>query len=111
MQVFSVKYLLESIVTPPPTPPSKTFEESIILLRATDKVLIEQMVIEHFIDDTYENAIGGQTTWRFVKILDIFEVSDEFEGDIQFKEVYSRFLPFDKMMTAEEAIQLYALDQ
>ncbi|WP_342513341.1 DUF4288 domain-containing protein [Sporosarcina sp. FSL K6-1522] len=111
MKVFSVKLLLESIVTPAPIPPSKTFEESIILLRATHKELIEQMVIEHFVNDTYENAIGGQTTWRFVKMLDIFELSDEFEGDIQFKEVYSRFLPFDEMMTAEEAIQLYALDQ
>lgn len=111
MKTYSVKLLLESIVTPLPIPPSKTFEESIILIRTKGEELIEKMVIEHFGDFSYENAVGGQTTWGLVRILDIFELIDEFEGDINFKEVYSRFLPFDEMITADEVIELYSLDK
>lgn len=47
----------------------------------------------------------------FVGILDIFGLIDEFAGDINFKEVYSRFLPFDEMITADEVIKLYSLDK
>jgi len=111
MKIYSVKLLLESVVIPIRIPSSKTFEESIILLRAEDKEWIEKMVVEHFVDFSYENAVGGQTTWKFVGILDVFELIDEFEGDINFKEVYSRFLPFDEMITADEVIKLYSLDK
>ena len=111
MNTYSVKLLLESIVTPNPSPPSKTFEETIVLIRTDNKDLIEKMVREHFVDHSYENAVGGMTTWRFVTTLDVFELVDTFEGDIHFKEVYSRYLPFDKMITAEEVITLYSLDK
>ena len=111
MKIYSVKLLLESVVTPIPIPPSKTFEESIILLRAEGEEWIEQMMIEHLGNLSYENAVGGQTTWKFVRILDVFELIDEFEGDINFKEVYSRFLTFDEMITADEVIKLYSLDK
>ena len=111
MKIYSVKLLLESVVIPIPIPPSKTFEESVILLRAESEEWIEKMVIEHFGDFSYENAVGGQTTWGFVGILDVFELIDEFEGDVNFKEVYSRFLPFDEMITADEVIELYSLDK
>ena len=111
MKIYSVKLLLESIVVPDPPPPSKTFEETIVLIRSDNKESIEKMVREHFVDHSYENAVGGMTTWRFVTILDIFELVDHFDEDVHFKEVYCRYLPFDEMMTAEEVIALYSLDK
>ena len=110
MSIYSVKLLLESTVTPN-TYSSKTFEETIILIEVTNYDEIESEIHSHFVDNSYENADGGQTTWSLVKILDIFEVIDSFEGDINFKEVYSRFLPFDKPITADEVIKLYSLDK
>lgn len=110
MKLYSVKLLLESIVVPNEDN-TKTFEETIVLLRSTSREDIEAKIRTHFVDDTYENAVGGQTTWRFVTILDVFELVDAFDGDVDFKEVYCRFLPFDEMMTAEEVIALYSLDK
>lgn len=110
MKIYSVKILLESTVIPN-IHSSKTFEEMIVLVEATNYDEIELKVQYHFVDNTYKNADGGQTTWSLVRILDIFEVIDTFEGDINFKEVYSRFLPFDKPITANEVIELYSLDK
>ncbi|WP_052344298.1 DUF4288 domain-containing protein [Bacillus ndiopicus] len=110
MKVYSVKVLLESIVIPNQDG-GKTFEETIRLIKATSKDEIEQKVRDYFVDETYENALGGQTTWRFVTILDIFVLVDDFEEDIDFKEVYSRFLPFEGAITASEVIELYSLDK
>ena len=110
MSIYSVKLLLESTVTPN-TYSSKTFEETIILIEVTNYDEIESKIHSHFVDDSYEYADGGQTTWSLVKILDIFEVIDTFEGNINFKEVYSRFLTFDKLITADEVIKLYSLDK
>ncbi|MED4887282.1 DUF4288 domain-containing protein [Lysinibacillus sp. FSL R7-0073] len=110
MSIYSVKLLLESTVTPN-TYSSKTFEETIILIEAASHNEIETKIHRHFVDNTYENADGGQTTWSLVKILDTFEIIDEFEGNINFKEVYSRFLPFDEPITADEVIKLYYLDK
>lgn len=108
MKIYSVKILLESIVVPNPNG-GKTFEETIRLVKAFTKEELEQKVRNYFVDETYENALGGQTTWRFVTILDIFELIDDFAGDIDFKEVYSRFLPFEQLITANEVIELYSL--
>lgn len=110
MNIFSVKILLESTVIPT-IHSSKTFEERIILIEAPNRDEIEPKIRSHFVDDTYRNAEGGQTTWSLVKILDIFETVDTFEGDINFKEVYIRFLPFDKPITTNEIIELYSLDK
>ncbi|WP_210469367.1 DUF4288 domain-containing protein [Sporosarcina sp. 6E9] len=109
MNIYSVKLLLESTVTPNDYG-TKTYEESIVLIEAERLEKVEQIIRNHYVDETYENAVGGLTTWSFVTILDIFEVNDEFEGVVNFKEVYSRFLPFDKLITAEEVIKLYSLD-
>ncbi|MBB4825189.1 hypothetical protein HNO89_002418 [Sporosarcina luteola] len=110
MKLYSIKLLLESTVVPNEYN-SKTFEETIVLLRSTSREDIESKIRNHFVDDTYENALGGQTTWRFVTILDVFELVDVFEGDVDFKEVYCRFLPFDELITAEEVIALYSLNK
>ncbi|MGG0668425.1 DUF4288 domain-containing protein [Sporosarcina koreensis] len=110
MKLYSVKLLLESTVIPNEYS-SKTFEETIVLLRASGQDGIETKIRGHFVDLTYENAVGGQTTWSFVTLLDVFEVVDHFDGDVDFKEVYSRFLPFDEPMTAGEVIEKYSLDK
>ncbi|QTD39715.1 DUF4288 domain-containing protein [Sporosarcina sp. Te-1] len=110
MKLYSIKLLLESIVVPNDDH-LKTFEETIVLLRSTSREDIESKIRNHFVDDTYENAVGGQVTWRFVTILDIFELVDDFEGNVDFKEVYCRFLPFDELISAEEVIALYSLDK
>ena len=110
MKIFSVKLLLESTVTPNDGS-SKTFEETIVLLRASGRDDIEVKIRNHFVDYTYVNAVGGQTTWSFVTILDVFELVDHLDGDIDFKEVYSRYLPFDEPMTASQVIEKYSLDK
>jgi len=110
MKIYSVKVLLESTIIPN-IHSSKTFEEVIILIEAPNYDEIAMKIHSHFVDNTYKNAEGGQTTWSLVKILDTFETVDKFEGDINFKEVYSRFLPFDKPITANEVIELYSLDK
>lgn len=110
MNIYSVKLLLESTVVPNELS-SKTFEETIVLVRANNRDEVELKIRNHYVDNTYENAIGGKTTWSFVTILDVFEVIDDFEGDIDFKEVYSRFLPFEEPITASEVIKKYSLDK
>ncbi|WP_342514191.1 DUF4288 domain-containing protein [Sporosarcina sp. FSL K6-1522] len=110
MSIYSVKVLLESTVIPN-LYSSKTFEETIVLVEAANDDEIESKIHRHFVNDTYENADGGQTTWSLVRILDTFETIDEFEGNINFKEVYSRYLLFDEPITADEVIELYSLDK
>jgi len=110
MKLYSVKLLLESTVIPNENS-SKTFEETIVLVRASGQDGIETKIRAHFVDHTYENAVGGQTTWSFVTILDVFELVDHFDGDVDFKEVYCRFLPFDEPITASEVIERYSLDK
>lgn len=46
-----------------------------------------------------------------MRISDTFEVMEEFKEDINFKEVYSHYLHFDKPITADEVIELYSLDK
>ncbi|MBB4825977.1 hypothetical protein HNO89_003214 [Sporosarcina luteola] len=111
MPIYSVKVLLESTVTPNTYPSELLFEETIRLVEVTDHDELESKVREYFVDDTYENAEGGQVTWSLVRILDTFEVMDEFKEDIHFKEVYSRYLHFDEPITGNEVIKLYSLDK
>lgn len=108
-KVFSVKYLIESIANPQGE--GKTFEETIVLVIATSKEQAVQRVKAWCKDHTYENAVGGSTTWRFVTDLDTFELVDDIEGDIDFKEVYSRYILVNPGTTAEEVIRQYSLDK
>jgi len=111
MPIYSVKVLLESIVMPNTYPTEILFEETIRLVEVTEQEELESKVRNYFVNNTYENAEGGQVTWNLMKILDTFEVMDEFKEDINFKEVYSRYLHFDKPITANEVIELYSLDK
>lgn len=51
------------------------------------------------------------TTNKVVAILDTFELVDNLEETVHLKEVYSRYLVFDKETSPEEAIKRYSLDK
>lgn len=112
-KIFSVKYLVESIVTPQDN--DKTYEEAIMLIRADGRETAARKVIEYWKgltkELTYENAVGGMTAWRLVTILDCFELVDEMDSDIDFKEVYSRYIIVEDGTTAEQVIREYSLDK
>jgi len=112
-KTFSVKYLVESIVIPQDD--EKVYEEAIMLIRADSKEMAAKKVIEHWgnltKELTYENAVGGLTTWCFVQVLDCFELVDEIEGVVDFKAVYGRYILVKAGTTAEEVIRQYSLDK
>ena len=112
-RIFSVKYLVECIVVPQDD--GKTYEEAIMLIRADTRELAVEKISEHWKgltkELTYENAIGGMTTWRFVQVLDCFELVNEIEADIDFKEVYSRYILVGEEMTPQEVIRDYSLEK
>lgn len=106
-----MKVLIESI-TSPTISPEKIFEERIILVKTNQPEEIENMIRENFPDDTYQNAEGGWTTHQVAKILDVFELVEDIEEQpIHLKEVYSRFLIFDKETSVEEVVNVYSLDK
>ncbi|MFD1206012.1 hypothetical protein ACFQ38_13015 [Sporosarcina contaminans] len=51
------------------------------------------------------------TTWHFVQVLDCFELVDEMEGNIDFIEVYSRYIVVKAGTAAEDVIHDYSLDK
>ncbi|WOV87578.1 DUF4288 domain-containing protein [Sporosarcina oncorhynchi] len=113
-KIFSVKYLLKSINSKDTIQygdDEDVFEEVIVLVRADGKDDAMKKVIDQYEELTYENAAGGMTTWQFVTVLDCYELVDNIEGDIDFKEVYSRYILVETGTTAEEVIQQYALDK
>ena len=93
----------------------ETFEEAIMLIRANSKEMAAKKVTDHWRsltkELTYENAIGGKTTWCLVQVLDCFEFVNEMEGDIDFKEVYARYILAKSGTTALEVIHQYSLDK
>lgn len=112
-KIYSVKYLLKSIKSKDTMRygDEDVFEELIVLVRAHGKDDAMKKVIDQYEEQTYENATGGMTTWRFVTVLDCYELVDNIEGDIDFNEVYSRYILVETGTTAEEVIQQYALDK
>lgn len=113
-KIFSVKYLLQSINSEDTIQygdNEDVFEEVIVLVKADEKIHAMERVTANYHELTYENAAGGTTTWRFVTVLDCFELVDNIEGAIDFKEVYSRYILVESGTTAEEVIQGYSLDK
>lgn len=108
--IYSVKLLFES-TTLPDLGSEKIFEERIILVRAEKDDDIKDLVYKNFPSDTYLNGDGGMTTNQLVEILDIFELVDNLEESLDFKEVYSRYLLVEKDVTVENIIELYSLDK
>ncbi|MGQ9022985.1 DUF4288 domain-containing protein [Bacillus sp. 18-5] len=108
--IYSVKVLFES-TTSPRLGPEKIFEERIFLIKTKKPDEIESIIHENFPEETYENSEGGMTTNKVVAILDTFELVDNLEESVHLKEVYSRYLVFDKETSPEEAIERYSLDK
>lgn len=108
--IYSVKLLFES-TTSPDLGSEKIFEERIILVRAEKVDDIKDLVYKKFPSDTYLNGDGGMTTNQLVEILDIFELVDNLEESLDFKEVYSRYLLVENDVTTENIIELYSLDK
>ncbi|HDR8112528.1 TPA: DUF4288 domain-containing protein [Bacillus cereus] len=108
--LYSVKVLFES-TTSPVFSPGKTFEERIFLVKTKTPHEIENIIYNNFPEDTYENAEGGVTTIKIVRILDVFELVENVEEKpIHLKEVYSRYLIFEEKISAEEVIAKYYLN-
>ncbi|WP_301109661.1 DUF4288 domain-containing protein [Sporosarcina sp.] len=108
--LYSVKLLFESIYKPNESTET-VFEERILLVRTEVPDEISRLVHNQFPPDTYENSSGGLTTIKLVKILDVFDLVEDLEESLHFKEVYSRHLLFGKNTSVDEAIQSYALDK
>lgn len=108
--LYAAKLLFES-TTSPKKNPEKIFEERIILVKAENEEEISDLLNNNFPPDTYSNGEGGSTTKKLINILDIFEIVDNLEESLNFKEVYSRYLLFDQDITAEKAIEKYSLDK
>lgn len=112
--IFSVKYLLHSIKSADTIEygdNEEVFEEVIVLVRDESKESAAKRVISQYEELTYENAAGGMTTWHFVKVLDCFELVAEIHGDIDFKEVYSRYILVGTGTTPDVVIRDYSLDK
>lgn len=93
--IYSVKLLFEHISSSNSLP-SKTFEETINIVRAERMDDVDRLVKQHFKDFTYTNELGESTTIKLVMILDIFKLIDNIEESLDFGEVYSRHLVFDE---------------
>ena len=56
-------------------------------------------------EDTYDNMYDEQVTWKFRKVLHVFELDDTpFETG---KELYARFLHVKKNNTADTVVRKY----
>ncbi|PFC84878.1 DUF4288 domain-containing protein [Bacillus cereus] len=115
--MYAVKLLFESVHCSEPDPTKidehyeenhdTLFEESIILVKANNledaHELCKKIAIQS--EDTYDNMYGEQITWKFRKVLHVFELDDTpFETG---KELYARFLHVKKDEMVNAVVQKY----
>ncbi|OTW66570.1 S-ribosylhomocysteinase [Bacillus thuringiensis serovar roskildiensis] len=115
--MYAVKLLFESVHSGEPDPTKidehyeenhdTLFEESIILVKASSleeaPALGEQIAIQS--EHTYVNMYDEQITWKFRKVLHVFELDDTpFETG---KELYARFLHVKKNETVDSIVKAY----
>ncbi|MDF9482135.1 DUF4288 domain-containing protein [Bacillus cereus] len=115
--MYAVKLLFESVHCSEPNPTkidghyeenhNTLFEESIILVKANNledaHELGKKIAIQS--EDTYDNMYGEQITWKFRKVLHVFELDDTpFETG---KELYARFLHVKKDEMVNAVVQKY----
>ncbi|PEL07600.1 DUF4288 domain-containing protein [Bacillus sp. AFS017336] len=112
---FAVKVLYECKISGNPTPEKinyeiddlNTFEETILLIKAPT---VEQAYLigekEALKNETeYLNQFGETVEWKFIEILDCFEL---FDKKLQTgTELYSRFIRVPKDLSKEELIFQY----
>ncbi|CAM3970473.1 DUF4288 domain-containing protein [Bacillus luti] len=115
--MYAVKLLFESVHSGEPDPTKidehyegdhdTLFEESIILVKANSleeaHVLGEKLAIQSEL--TYENVYEEKVTWKFRKVLHVFELNDtSFETGT---ELYARFLHVKKNETVDTVVKQY----
>lgn len=115
--MYAVKLLFESVHSGEPDPTkidehyeenhNTLLEESIILVKASSleeaHALGEQIAIQS--EHTYVNMYDEQITWKFRKVLHVFELDDTpFETG---KELYARFLHVKKNETVDSVVKAY----
>ncbi|OTX18681.1 S-ribosylhomocysteinase [Bacillus thuringiensis serovar andalousiensis] len=115
--MYAVKLLFESVHCSEPDPTKidehyeenndTLFEESIILVKANNLEDAHELgkKIAMQSEDTYDNMYGEQITWKFRKVLHVFELDDTpFETG---KELYARFLHVKKDEMVNAVVQKY----
>lgn len=115
--MYAVKLLFESVHCSEPDPTkidehyeenhNTLFEESIILVKANSLEDAHELgkKIAMQSEDTYDNMYGEQITWKFRKVLHVFELDDTpFETG---KELYARFLHVKKDEMVNAVVQKY----
>lgn len=115
--MYAVKLLFESVHSGEPHPTkmdehyeeshNTLFEESIILVKANSieeaHELGEKIAIHS--EESYDNVYGEQVTWKFRKVLHVFELNDtSFETGT---ELYARFLHVKKNETVDTIVKTY----
>lgn len=115
--MYAVKLLFESVHSGEPNPSKidehyeenhdTLFEESIILVKANTleeaHELGEKIALQS--EDTYDNMYDVQVTWKFRKVLHVFELNDtSFETGT---ELYARFLHVKKNETVYTVVKQY----
>ncbi|MFE6134682.1 DUF4288 domain-containing protein [Bacillus sp. NPDC057893] len=115
--MYAVKLLFESVHSGDPNPSKidehyeenhdTLFEESIILVKANSleeaHELGEKIALQS--EDTYDNMYDVQVTWKFRKVLHVFELNDtSFETGT---ELYARFLHVKKNETVDTVVKQY----
>ncbi|UKS29657.1 DUF4288 domain-containing protein [Paenibacillus sp. HWE-109] len=113
---YGVKLLFESVLSGEPIPEKidesylntqKLYEEMIMLLK--DKSL-EQAYKQgestgKQSEHSYFNGYGEQVEWKFIMVLDVFELLDDvIKSGV---EVYSRFIHSTKYISTDDVIQQY----
>lgn len=103
---YGVQLLFESIVLNSPYD-QKTYEESIIIVKANSleeaALKAEEKAINEEVD--YQNVYGNLVRWKFVKIVEIYEILD---NDLkQGTEVFSRYIIADKNDSLEMVMERY----
>lgn len=115
--MYAVKLLFESVHSGEPDPTKidehyeknhdTLFEESIILVKANDLEEAHELgkKIAIHSEESYDNVYGEQVTWKFRKVLHVFELNDtSFETGT---ELYARFLHVKKNETVDTVVQKY----
>ncbi|MBZ4224912.1 DUF4288 domain-containing protein [Bacillus wiedmannii] len=115
--MYAVKLLFESVHSGEPRPTKidehyeenhdTLFEESIILVKANDLEEAHELgkKIAIHSEESYDNVYGEQVTWKFRKVLHVFELNDtSFETGT---ELYARFLHVKKNETVDTIIKTY----
>lgn len=112
---FVVNLLYKSIKTGQKKVPSEfeeeeeeveVYEERHFLIRANDQEQAESIggTLGHKNEHSYENIYGEQVLWKYEKLLECFEMTDELENGA---EIYSRYILAPKGITTAEVIERY----